>query len=126
MNINTSELIGNALDWAVVKAEGRFGTDLSRGVLYFEGSGIECNYSTNDTLGFEIIVEYNISTVFQKSENQWFASIANFGPHHKAGRNYGEGKTRLIAAMRAFVSFKLGEQVDIPESLLPRPKVNAG
>lgn len=119
MNIKTTELTANALNWAVTKAEGRFGTDYSKGVLYFEGSGIECNYSSDEKLGFEIIVEYGINTYFQKEENNWFATIANFGPHHKAGRNYGEGETRLIAAMRAFVSFKLGDEVDVPEKLLP-------
>lgn len=120
MNIKTTELTANALNWAVTKAEGRFGTDYSKGVLYFEGSSTVCDYVEGDKLGNEIIDDHKISAYFQKSENNWFAEIPNFGPHHKAGRNYGEGSTRLIACMRAFVSYKLGDEVAVPDYLLPR------
>ena len=97
--MKTSELTGAALDWAVSMAENWAGAD-------FEVKP----YSTDWSQGGPIIEREKIAIDFDG--NAWCASdnrkpLANYGP------------TPLIAAMRCYVEFKLGHEIEIPEELTP-------
>ncbi len=127
MKIKTSELMGTALDWAVAKCEGKVEQGVYGSPEPLE-SGLHLHYcdvllsypyspSTDWAEGGPLIqrermevmpcmdvkVEKWIAThCFRKSE--WFQEC---------------GPTPLIAAMRCYVSSKLGDEVEIPEGLLP-------
>ena len=102
MKIKTSELEGAALDWAVAKCE--CGDDI-----------VEIDdphfYSTDWAQGGPIIEREQIA-MWPDEEGGFFAS-ANEG----AGVDY-HGETYLIAAMRCYVASKLGDEVDVPKTLL--------
>lgn len=91
--MKTSELTGDALDWAVRECTGRK----------------EWNYkpSTDWSQGGPIIEREKIT--IEWTGEDWMAYIWHdaefFGP------------TPLIAAMRCYVASKLGDEVDVPEEL---------
>lgn len=122
MKIKTSELTGDALDWAVAKAEG---TTLT----YYDASwwyqAIEIGlipFSTDWSQGGPIIERERIAvwtpmTQFKKSE--WEAGksfIDADGTELEITQEF-YGPTPLIAAMRCYVASKLGDEVEIPEEL---------
>lgn len=125
--MKTSELIGPALDWAVAKCKG-FRTELN--YQYTEECRFDgwwqcgpghwqplCRYSTDWNLAGPIIEREKIRLVFRDlgTASYWCAEA------HEAyqGNQYidGKGPTPLIAAMRAFVASRLGDEVEIPEEL---------
>ena len=91
--MQTNELTGAALDWAVAKCEG-----LGRDFMF--------KPSTNWSHGGPIIEREGIA--IGKSWEGWKAFTETSG---------GEGPTPLIAAMRCYVASKLGDEVEIPEEL---------
>jgi hypothetical protein len=107
MKIQTSELTGASLDWAVCLALGR--TD------YFD-------YSTDWSLSGPIIeleklaVRYDDIWAYDPADpedngERWYAE--------RAGNAYGMyGPTLLIAALRCYVASKLGNEVEIPKEIL--------
>lgn len=104
MIIKTSELEGEALDWAVAKA-----TDTQWPTP-----------STNWVHGGPLIAEKVTVTVDTED-----GCYADCGAKAHAIKNQtpldeydGSGPTILIAAMRAIVSSELGETVDVPEELV--------
>ena len=111
--MKTAELTGWSLDWAVAKAQ-----DLPEAAdrKYF---ALIPRYSYAWSQGGPLIDREFISTVYDNDYGIWLAaknvpaqSMFGFG-----GDFYQEGPTRLIAAMRAYVVSKLGEEVDVPEEL---------
>lgn len=114
--MKTSELIGPALDWAVVKAEGlATGQTAIDGVLYGYYTP-----STDQALGGSIIDREDISTVLLYGTT-WGATTYNVQDivlDHNEAHYQGIGPTRLIAAMRCYVSIKLGDEVEIPQELI--------
>lgn len=129
MKIKTSELVGDALDWAVAQCEGWTNTRCGAGCDCLqhrnpEGrASILPQYSTHWALGGTII-DREINNLFQhnlldkSSPPMWCAVI------HIPGKNgtrllQMDGPTPLIAAMRCFVALKLGEEIEIPKELLP-------
>lgn len=101
MKIKTSELTGPALDWAVNQIE-------------------ECcddpytpMFSTNWAQGGPIIERERIRV--EPFSGAWLACAwnENNGEYHLFYR----GTTPLIAAMRCFVSSRLGDEVDVPEEV---------
>ncbi len=119
--MKTSELIGPTLDWAVAKAKGDFQFEVYFNrvwYLWFATHGslsphhtdsIEWLPSTSWEQGGPIIERECIA--IDKDGEVWCASmndnpIAFYGP------------TPLIAAMRAFVASRLGDEVEIPPELL--------
>ena len=125
MKIKTSELTGPALDWAVAKSEGeRYGPPTfrvhqnSKGATVYlntgmQQSGIPYRPSTDWAQGGPIIEREGITLRSCIDGAAWDAELA-----------YEEtilapGPTPLIAAMRCYVASKLGDEVDIPEELLP-------
>lgn len=102
MKIDTSELTGAALDWAVNQIE-------------------ECCddpyaplFSTNWAQGGPIIEREGIA-LHRGQDGVWWARIPpeNFNPQILAS-----APTPLIAAMRCYVASNLGDEVDIPDELL--------
>ena len=125
MKIKTSELTGAALDWAVAESEGeRYGPPTfrvhqnSKGATVYlntgmQQSGIPYRPSTDWAQGGPIIEREGITLRSCIDGAAWDAELA-----------YEEtilapGPTPLIAAMRCYVASKLGDEVDIPEELLP-------
>jgi hypothetical protein len=125
MKIKTEDLTGPALDWAVAKCAGLLGygwrKDNYVAVKLSDGRYERFTPSFNWSHGGPIIEieEIGIRRNAPCSDGrQWeaFGSITAKG----AGYRWGYGRTPLIAAMRCFVASKLGEEVDIPDDLLPR------
>ena len=112
--IKTSELTGNALDWAVATAE----------VLFFARLEIENKLrtyspSTDWSQGGPIIEREKIGLIFQyydfTKDEPWLSSL------HGVTRSmnvYRSGVTPLIAAMRCYVASKLGDSVNIPDEIV--------
>jgi hypothetical protein len=105
--MKTSELTGNALNWAVGKAEG------------LDGWLAPVNYCGKWEHGGPIIERelLMIEPVFWTVEGwHWVAYV--LGPGN-IDENYEQrGPTPLIAAMRCYVASKLGDDVDVPEELV--------
>ena len=108
--MKTSELIGPALDWAVAKCEGRNTdkVDLWKGLELPDYGYAIFPYSTDWSQGGSIIEREKIGMAPLPTGN-WHA-----GDMHG---NYAIGPTPLIAAMRCYVSSRLGAAVEIPEEL---------
>jgi len=100
--MKTSELTGAALDWAV-GATGEYGCGF---------------FSTDWSKGGPIIERENIN--FWTS-NSWQDERGNFTSiktaKHPTSTQHHNGETPLIAAMRCYVSSKLGDEVELPEEL---------
>lgn len=145
--MKTSDLTGPALDLAVSRASNPEGRD-GWGWFERDAEGFlfdplnECRYSpsTDWAQGGPIIEREGITVVCAEGdysselrgyETYWVADIGKqcansvYGPQ---GDNWGtcfqiddgctSGATPLIAAMRCYVTSKLGEFVDIPEELV--------
>lgn len=120
MKIQTSELTGAALDWAVAKCEG----PNSVAACYYdeddlpmcrdEAPHMEWQPSTDWSQGGPIIEREKIG-IDCDGLGTWFASY-----DLTAETAFGAtGPTPLIAAMRCFVASKLGDKVDVPEGVTP-------
>lgn len=125
MKIETSELTGPALDWAVARCEGEvtaFGSDgitfgfKLNGELKVFAKGWAASMcwspSTDWSQGGPINDRERISVIsdFHEIKEGWIAesyqgNIQQFGP------------TPLIAAMRCYVASKMGDAVDVPDEL---------
>lgn len=116
MEINTKDLIGDALDWAVTKCEGLNAQALVE--LAKRVPGKSCGYflkkySTDWLQGGLIIDREKISLVW--SIDHWHAyKLFNYYNSFNGRDNYHP----LIAVMRCYVASKLGDTVDVPEELL--------
>jgi len=134
----TSDLIGPALDWAVAKCEGGIyqGPSVRNSFWMWPGEPARYSkqapsYSTDWAQGGPIIEREGINVRAIRKEGhalngQWLAAYdhGNTGTLVKwvkrtdFPKHYFPGSTPLIAAMRCLVASKLGECVEIPESLL--------
>jgi len=110
MKIETSELQGAALDWAVAKCEV---TEPIEEFDYFflknHDNGF-CYYSTNWALGGPIIEREGLCLSYDSFVKRWFCCTKTLDSYH--------AETPLIAAMRCYVASKLGDEVEIPEGLV--------
>lgn len=109
--MKTSELTGNALDWAVAKCEGWI--DDCNGWLYQATiKDVEDGHykpSTNWAQGGPIIERERIAVWFSKGD--WKSQMRDTSAKM-------HGDTPLIASMRCYVASKLGDEVEIPDELL--------
>lgn len=108
MKIKVSEAQDQVLDYLVAQAEGL-------DYWYPEIGPSEPNYSGDWAQGGPIIEREQISTCWEGTT--WVATLFN--------KNCGEtwyghqyGPTPLIAAMRCYVTSKLGEEVEVPDELM--------
>lgn len=104
MKVKTSELTRAALDWAVEKAMGKKETDFG---WWWDNFHPSSDWSQ----GGPLIEREEIETRTAHNGG-WMANRA------RTKHIFIDGPTPLVAAMRCFVSSKLGEEVDIPEELL--------
>ena len=112
MLIKTAALTGNALNWAVASAK----------KLEWLGNQAEtyvklCAYSpsTNQEQAGHIVDKAGI-----RYRHTGWASLPfeAWIPNGPAKKHSHFGETALIAEMRCFVQSKLGDEVDVPESML--------
>ena len=112
--MNTNELTGAALDWAVAKCEGllAFGyrTDGERFAVEDSDGNIEGFMPSTDWAQGGPIIERECITLRCYTDALWDASIGRLDCVY-------DGPTPLIAAMRCYVAFKLGDTVEVPEEL---------
>ena len=128
--MKTSALIGPALDWAVAKCEGfsnlrmnphRYAAFLimtSPRANYGPVLLANLDYSTNWSQGGPIIERERIE--IKRGNPLYFPKdTIEINDYYEllwlADKHY--GPTPLIAAMRAYVASKLGNEVEIPEEL---------
>ena len=104
MIIKTSELDGAALDWAVTK---------SQGLIMFDIIGR--SPSTDWSQGGPLIEKYIGATDYEVGQVKEPFYAETRCSNMEA---YANGKTILIAAMRAIVASKLGDEVDVPDELV--------
>ena len=105
--MKTSELTGSALDWAVAKCEGG---------LYYGPAWTK--YSTDWAQGGPIIERELIRLIAPTVCGvDWVARVKQNLPSNMNGWYEKYGPTPLIAAMRCYVSSKLGDDVEIPENI---------
>jgi len=114
-----SELTGAALDWAVAKCEEPIGgykawvqDDLTKGVLH----GMD--YSTDWQWGGEIIEREEIAIQCCYTDGEldgWMADSKKLNDDEDMEQY---GPTPLIAAMRCFVASRLGDEIELPETLI--------
>lgn len=122
--IQTSELTGAALDWAVAKCEG-LEVYFDDGVVCLKGQPFDNNShywlpTQNWDQGGPIIEREEIGTKRNAPcsvGHEWETrgSITAKG----AGCRFAYGPTPLIAAMRCYVASRFGDEVEIPEELSP-------
>lgn len=113
MQVKTSELIGQSLDWAVAKCEG------SRVNAYGDVVEQAAPYSTEWSQGGPIIELEGIN-IRKVGSTAWQASYAVMQMRFdKSAYSYHghTGTTPLIAVMRCYVASKLGDTVEIPNEL---------
>jgi hypothetical protein len=114
MKIQTKELTGAALDWAVAQCE-----EDRLGVSYLTPrakAGLD-SPSTDWAQGGPIIERERISVDTAPLHDGWIA-VTSVGCYALPnGRHYADGSTPLIAAMRCYVASKLGDEVDVPHEL---------
>lgn len=122
MKIKTGELSGVALDWAVGVACGmqignHYGIPYRKdmpGDTY--GPGPVWKPSTDWSQGGPLIERFGISLVQEDGCSAYACSDIEVGNcWHINGQEFGD--TFLVAAMRAIVAAKLGDEVDVPEGL---------
>lgn len=102
--MKTSELTGAALDWAVAKA---WQPEYSDKHLLEHIKGFQP--STNWCIGGPIIelMGMHISRTNKTDKEPWAACMTNWI----------DGATPLVAAMRCYVAYRWGDEVDVPEEL---------
>jgi hypothetical protein len=123
--MKTSELIGPALDWAVAKCEGEE-TFVHKGRLETRWTNNGWKPSTDWAQGGPIIEREGIDV------QQVFGGGCEGSLSHPVGWQairYVRGgtinpkryiaQTPLIAAMRCYVTSKMGDEVEIPQELQP-------
>ena len=113
--MKTSELTGAALDWAVCEAAGFFKgyVQFRSGKNFLKVYGVARNThlhpSTDWAQGGPIIesMGMGITRTNKTDKEPWAACLTH----------YIDGATPLIAAMRCYVAYRMGDEVDVPEEL---------
>ena len=120
MKTKTKELIGPALDWAVAKCEGYIDDHY---IWLYEATMQEVaegsyHPSTDWAQGGPIIERELIRVIAPTIRGvDWIARIKHGLPSNMNGWFEKTGPTPLIAAMRCYVASKLGDSVEVPDSI---------
>jgi len=110
--INTADLTGAALHWAVAKAIGSTDTTAPYSTEWYLGGPILHDHG----IGFH----RNGKRVYANEAKRWEANRTvnqDEAPILRHGYR-AHGETPLIASMRCLVRSKLGETVDVPADLI--------
>lgn len=131
VEVRTSELAGQALDWAVAKAEGMTAHVAIDGNIYASaacwirdrrfcapGASEVFKPSTDWTQGGPLLDKYDIALNGGLADGEMviyatLRAVADNSPFATAA-----GPTRLIAVCRAIVAAKLGDVVQVPAELV--------
>ena len=114
--MKTSELTGVALNWAVAKCEGKAFETVESFIAYHDGG--EMRFSTNWSQGGPIIERERIQTTPRgETTDLWEAIVFDNIFMDDGSDCFQAGPTPLIAAMRCYVAYYLGDAVDIPQEL---------
>lgn len=126
MNINTSDLTGAALDWAVAKCNGTLDEPLNLPGSFLDGAVPHWSHvlpyykpSTDWACSGPIIEREWISVL--PFDGRWEARCAASITRTPARFIERRGPTPLVAAMRCYVASKLGDTVDVPDELMGVP-----
>ena len=130
--MNTSELQGAALDWAVGIAAGYMRLENGQWVVQLPavGDGVSLPFAAGPRCTFSPstrwaqggpIIEQELNDLFKLHGRVgdppvWCAAKHVHRDGHTALLSL-TGPTPLVAAMRCFVASRLGDEVDIPEEL---------
>ena len=121
--MKTSELVGPQLDWAVAECEGVSLESFMSAQDFVEHA---YQYSTTWSQGGPIVereyIQVNVKRLIGTSESGAEVDVPDGWQAHKSSRYWMSpkvfyGPTPLIAAMRAFVASKLGDEIELPEEL---------
>lgn len=125
MKIKTENLVGKQLNYAVAVSEGF--KPFTDGISWI----IDCNgayktlprYSTDWAVAGPIIESQRITLDYYYNQGEsraalGYASYDNEGEYIEGSDHEQTGPTPLIAAMRCYVSSKLGDEVETPGELL--------
>ena len=119
MKIKVSKLTGAALDWAVAKCEGGYIADAEMIASFLrqrkQGS---YNYSTNWLEGGPILERRKITLgapLPNEDDRDWLAIPE--GESFMSGKRE-LGLTPLVAAMRCYVAYEIGDEIERPDELL--------
>lgn len=128
MKVKTSDLTGDALDWAVGTAEGlklRVSEACAPGNKVFEeyrGLISWYNPSRSWSRAGEILEREKIGVMFLTG---WANGADCFGPFWRAFQGLAgdpdgcmDGPDPLIAICRCYVAIKLGDEVEVPDELV--------
>lgn len=132
MRVKVSELSGIGLDWAVAQATRvevamRYGRELAvvhdrHGIKLIESIRSIYSPSTNWAQGGPLIERFDITIIRIDGFSQvgpLYQVMQSFSGLHLGGdRMMPVAPTRLIAACRAIVAAKLGDEIDLPEGLV--------
>lgn len=124
--MKTSELTGEALNWAVAKCEGATNFRYDTVATYWvtldgkdralsKGWAQSFCPSTDWSQGGPIIEREGIGLDQYADYPRWQAFTP--APEQPSGQAICNGPTPLIAAMRCYVASKLGDEVEIPNEL---------
>ncbi|MBA6118925.1 MULTISPECIES: DUF2591 domain-containing protein [Pseudomonas] len=128
IEVKTADLVGEALGWAVGKAEGlnlelvppQYGNPW-RVFARYQGQAIEHTKRYNPwedwALGGELIEKY--AAMVRGFPNQMYQTLAIARVRISGALAWRSGKTPLIALCRAIVAAKLGDTVQAPKELMP-------
>ena len=119
VEVNTAELIGAALDWAVAKAAG----------LTEEKNGLSFDRAGRPTVAGDFAIPYQPSTnwaqvgplIEQFGLDLW-KHEGKFYAFHTRQHNKYCADTVLVASCRAIVATKLGDVVQVPAELAGEAK----
>ncbi len=115
--MKTAELTGAALDWAVAKCEGLDFEIVNGRVFIPDEDGIDEPYlycPSNSANDGERIIDQEDIGLKRDEQGLWIAS-------YEAPDGFAldvTGETLLIAAMRCYVTSRLGEHVEVPAEFL--------
>ena len=130
IEVKTADLVGEALGWAVGKAEGlnlelvppQYGNPW-RVFARYQGQAIEHTKRYNPwedwALGGGLIEKY--AAMVRGFPNQMYQTLAIARVRISGALAWRSGKTPLVALCRAIVSAKLGDTVQVPKELMPCP-----
>lgn len=128
IEVNTADLAGAALDWAVAQAEAvpvaiaapHYGTDWR---VYKPDFGGKYSPSTDWAVGGPLIAKFQVALIPETHDGmegtemseRWYADA-----YYGGGEQYTTEHcdTALIAACRAIVATKFGDSVQVPKELM--------
>lgn len=129
MKIKVSEATPLQLNWLVAQCEGidLSGKDRSAVTNFLVGCKCQRKYRySSDWLISGPIIERERIQIFPHNGASEWCGVTHVPRDYYTGILTQDGPTPLVAAMRCYVSSKLGDEVDVPDELLggTNPAVN--